>query len=104
VESDRNLPMFRRNVLPPPAGITVFFLMVAFLAYFVLTLKMEAVRSSETSVNFYPTTQRHISEDSICYSRCQDNPESNKLILYKTEWTVYARNKTYHFINISVML
>jgi hypothetical protein len=30
-----------------------------------LTLKMEAVRSSDTSVNFYRTTRRHIPEVSI---------------------------------------
>jgi hypothetical protein len=39
-----------------------FFLLVTCLAYF-FTLKMEAVRSSQTSVNFYRTTLRHIPED-----------------------------------------
>jgi hypothetical protein len=43
------------------------FLVATFLAYF-STLKMEAVRSSETSVNFYQTTRHYIPEDSTpCY-------------------------------------
>jgi hypothetical protein len=42
-------------------------LLVAFLAYF-STLKMDAIFSSEMSVNFYYTTGRHIPEDSILHS------------------------------------
>jgi hypothetical protein len=38
------------------------FLFVASLVY-LSTLKTEAVHSSETSVNFYPTTRHHIPED-----------------------------------------
>jgi hypothetical protein len=35
------------------------------------TVKMEAAPSSETSVNFYWTTWRHISDDGYFYFVCQ---------------------------------
>jgi hypothetical protein len=45
---------------------------VAYLAYS-LILKMEAVRSSETSLKFYLTAQHHIPEESILHShRCEN--------------------------------
>jgi hypothetical protein len=44
------------------------------------TLKMEAVFASETSVNIYQTTRRHIPEDSTLHSHCCENNQhsSNK--------------------------
>jgi hypothetical protein len=45
------------------ALLAVCILLVACLAYF-STLKMDAVYSSEMSVNFYQTTWHHIPEDS----------------------------------------
>jgi hypothetical protein len=40
---------------------------------FSLTLKMEAVRSSETSLNFYRSTRHHIPEDSTLRNhRCKN--------------------------------
>jgi hypothetical protein len=56
VQCGKCLPMFRKNVLPPSSALSTdqhasCILMVAFLVRFP-TLKMEAVRSLETSVNF----------------------------------------------------
>jgi hypothetical protein len=38
---------------------------------------MEAVRPSETSVNFYETTQRNIPEDSHLHTRRRENLNSH---------------------------
>jgi hypothetical protein len=59
----RNLPMFWRNILPPPSGLklTACYLL-ACLAYS-LTVKLDMVHLSETSVNFYQTTRLNIPED-----------------------------------------
>jgi hypothetical protein len=47
------------------------------------TLKMEAIRSSETSVKTRPT-QRHIPEDDILHSHLCENLKSYKIsIVYK---------------------
>jgi hypothetical protein len=45
----------------------------------VTALKMEAIYSSEKSVDFYPTTRLHIPEDgTLCIRRCANlNFESN---------------------------
>jgi hypothetical protein len=56
----RSSPTFRNNVLPPSYA---WFLLVTYLAYS-STVKMEAVRSSETSVTCYRITEYHIAEDS----------------------------------------
>jgi hypothetical protein len=41
-----------------------------------LTLKMEAIRSSETSVETQPTTRRHIKEDDILHNHRWENLKS----------------------------
>jgi hypothetical protein len=38
-----------------------------------IALMMEAVRTSETSANFYQTTRRNIPEDSHLHTRCREN-------------------------------
>jgi hypothetical protein len=38
-----------------------------------ITLMMEAVHTSETSINFNMTTQRYIPEDSELHTHCHDN-------------------------------
>jgi hypothetical protein len=40
---------------------------------------MEAVRTSETSLNFNATTRRYISQDSKLYTRLHENLKSHKL-------------------------
>jgi hypothetical protein len=48
-----------------------------------IALMMEAVSSSETSVNFYQTTRRNIPEDSHLHSESeQSNSTGRELILY----------------------
>jgi hypothetical protein len=44
-----------------------------------ITLMMEAVRTSETSVNIYLTTRRYIAEDSKLHTRRRDNLKSHIL-------------------------
>jgi hypothetical protein len=44
-------------------------------------LMMEAVSTSETSVNFYQTTWRNIPEDSHLYTRSSENLKSHKVRL-----------------------
>jgi hypothetical protein len=60
--------------------ITACLLIVSCLAYS-STPKMEAQRSSETSVRVYRATRRHISEDNICNSHRCENLESTIQIL-----------------------
>jgi hypothetical protein len=43
------------------------------------TLKMESIRSSETSVNNI-FTRRHIPEDGILHSHCRENLKSDKFV------------------------
>jgi hypothetical protein len=40
-------------------------------------LKMEAVHSTDISVNFYQTTRRHITQDTTLYSINRHNPKSH---------------------------
>jgi hypothetical protein len=44
------------------------------------TLKMEAIRSSETSVQFTRSTRRHIPEDGILHSNRGENLKSYTII------------------------
>lgn len=41
-------------------------------------MKMEAMSSSETSVNLYQTIPRHIPEDSTFYSHCHMNLDTTR--------------------------
>jgi hypothetical protein len=47
----------------------------------VIVLVMEAVRTSETSVNFNVTTRRYIPENSKLHIRCLENLKSHMLRL-----------------------
>jgi hypothetical protein len=71
--SDERQPAFRRNILPLFSGfkckpawntalLAACFMLLSCLAYF-STLKLEEIRSSETSVGFNPTTPRYIAKD-----------------------------------------
>jgi hypothetical protein len=51
-------------------------LLAARLAYS-STLKLEAVRSSETSVNFHHTKRRHIPKDVHCRENLKSNMQSD---------------------------
>jgi hypothetical protein len=42
-----------------------------------IALIMEAISTSETSVNFYQITRRNIPEDSHLHTRCRDNLKSH---------------------------
>jgi hypothetical protein len=60
----RSLSKFPRNAQPPSSGWPDDFLLLAHcLLRIYTTLKMCAIRSSVTSVCFYPTTRRHIPEN-----------------------------------------
>jgi hypothetical protein len=43
---------------------------------------MEAVHTSETSINFNLTTRRNIPEDYKLHTRCHENLKSHKIIFY----------------------
>jgi hypothetical protein len=70
------------------------------------TLKMEAIRSSETSVQFTRSTQRHIPEDSIVHSYRRENLRSYTFLMlmyescswrYEDElWTMWIREKCWY--------
>jgi hypothetical protein len=47
----------------------------------VFRVMVEAVCTSETSVNFYQTTRRNIPEDSHLYTRRRENLKSHLVIL-----------------------
>jgi len=47
-------------------------------AMIIIALMMEAVRTSETSVNFNVTTRRYIPEDSKLHTRRRENLKSHK--------------------------
>jgi hypothetical protein len=44
-----------------------------------IALMMEAVRTSETSVNFYQTARRNIPQGSYLHTRRRDNRKSHKI-------------------------
>jgi hypothetical protein len=61
-------PTFRRNISPPSS--TCHLLSRWFLAHLMFsTLKMEAICSSETPVDFQRTTRRYIPEDGTLQSK-----------------------------------
>jgi hypothetical protein len=53
--------------------------------------KMETVRSSETSVNFYKSTRRHTAEDCILYSHLHENLKSNEISLVLRRYYISSR-------------
>jgi hypothetical protein len=67
VYSETNLLIFRKNLLPPTS-----------------TLKWKVTSSSETAINFYQITRRHIPEDNdlyvLIYSRGYDFHDSNAVV------------------------
>jgi hypothetical protein len=48
------------------------------LTFSIIVLMIEAVSTSETSVNFYQTTWRNIPEDSHLHTRRRENLKSHK--------------------------
>jgi hypothetical protein len=58
------------------------------IASIVIALMMEAVNTSETSVNFYQTTQHNIPEDSHLHTCRRDNPKSHLLCNILIEFTI----------------
>jgi hypothetical protein len=87
VSVERIASIFSRLLLPAHAGSS--------LADF-STLKMEAIRSSETSVHFRRSTRRHIPEDGILHSHHCENLKSYKInikhICYNTGCSVHKAN------------
>jgi hypothetical protein len=57
-----------------------------------LTLMMEAVSTSETSVNFYETTWRHLQEDGHFHTRCCGNLKNSLLIFLHGIFFLFERN------------
>jgi hypothetical protein len=49
---------------------------VFWVAAMIIALMMEAINTSETSVNFYQTTRRNNPEDSHLYTRRRENLKS----------------------------
>jgi hypothetical protein len=73
LEQIKSQPTFRRNVSPTACHLFSLW----FLARLILRpLKMEAICSSETSVNFKRATQRYIPEDRSFYNHCCENLKS----------------------------
>lgn len=70
--------MFWKNILPPVSRLKsrpskgASTLVASYLAYF-STLKVEAVCSYKTSINFYQTIQNHISGNSTLHSHSHGN-------------------------------
>jgi hypothetical protein len=54
--------------------------MLVFCLTYSLALNMDAIYSSETSVDFHRTTQRYISEDTTLHNHRCENLKSNKLL------------------------
>jgi hypothetical protein len=57
------------------------------------TLKIDAVRSSETSVDFYQTIRHHILEDSSLHSYRNENLKANGFVFVLAP---YENNWLYH--------
>jgi hypothetical protein len=67
-------------------GLSATFTLVSCAAYF--TLMIEAIYSSETSVDFQRTTWRYIPEDNILHNHRSENlkiPDSDGIILKEVE-------------------
>jgi hypothetical protein len=63
----------------------------------IIRANMEAVRTSETSVNFNVTTRRFIPEDTKLHTRCRENLKSRIInaylfiLLLQTEWIACSK-------------
>jgi hypothetical protein len=85
--------MFRRNVLSPSSGsksnprkqarkqaagsvFVTYYSLLVFCSVYSPILKMEALRSSETSITLYLTAWCHISEHRTLHSQCRESLES----------------------------
>jgi hypothetical protein len=81
------------DVLLHPESNSACLLSTVWLAYS-LTLKMESVRSSETSVNFYTTTLRKIPEESKLPSAHCENFTKNIIfrMIYSLASAVFSCN------------
>jgi hypothetical protein len=62
------------------------------LAASIITLMMEAASTSETSVNFYQTTQRNNPEDSHLHTRRRENLKSHLKGCKGVEWIHLAQD------------
>jgi hypothetical protein len=80
VESE---PTFRSNISPPTSRSKNPFRLASRSAY--SALKMEAICSTETLVDFQQTTRRYISEDSALHNQRSENIKSCKIIT-SHEW------------------
>jgi hypothetical protein len=49
-----------------------------------IALKMEAASTSETSINFYQTTQSNIQRNSQLHTRRRENPKPHLLLIFFT--------------------
>jgi hypothetical protein len=92
----RNLPTFRTSVLLTSSvskntlGKQPEEYSICYLLGFPVTLKMEAVRSSETSVNFCRTTQHYISKDNTL-SHVRTSNKQN----YHQSFKIYDADERY---------
>ena len=77
------LPMFVRSILLPSSGSISQHFMDR------LTLKMETLRSSETSVTVNPLTRHNISQDLSLHQHCSENFKSR--LSYYLEIVSYCR-------------
>jgi hypothetical protein len=64
-----------------------------------IALMMEAVRTSETSVNFNVTARRYIPEDSKLHTRCRENLKSH-VCIYVRQFVIKPVEK-YHVYDSS---
>jgi hypothetical protein len=73
-------------------------------ASIVRTLMMEVVRSSETSVNIYPTTRRNIPEDGHLHTLCSENLESYLASCFPTKFKMRVSSPSWvlHVLPISL--
>jgi hypothetical protein len=87
VQSDRYWTTFQRNCLPTLWG---------------LTLMMEAVSSSETSVSIYKTTGCNVPQDSHLHTYCSENLKSHRYKRPPHCAFTYAKNAFICTLNMCV--
>jgi hypothetical protein len=86
VQSVESQPTFRRNILPPALTL------LSCSAYF-STLKMEAICSSVTLVDFQWATQRYIPQDSTLHNHHCENLKSYKICVVSNILNVLHQDK-----------